>query len=64
MQVLYFQLSFKLDVRTDLQGYNHMVTLLENRETDVVLADLSYSRAREETIDFSAPFMNLGIGFI
>ena len=39
-----------------------MITLLENRETDVVLADLSYSRAREEIIDFSAPFMNLGIG--
>ena len=35
-----------------------------NNQTDLVLADLSYSKTREEMIDFSAPFMNLGIGEI
>ena len=27
-----------------------------------MLADLSYSRDREERIDFTAPFMNIGVG--
>ena len=39
-----------------------MLERLEAGEADVMLADLSYSKDREERIDFTAPFMNIGVG--
>ena len=43
-------------------SYTAMLERLERGETDVMLADLSYSRDREERVDFTAPFMNIGVG--
>ena len=43
-------------------SYSGMLEMVERGETDIMLADLSYSRDREERIDFTAPFMNIGVG--
>ena len=43
-------------------SYTAMLERLERGEADVMLADLSYSKDREERIDFTAPFMNIGVG--
>ena len=43
-------------------SYTLMLERLERGEMDVMLADLSYSRDREERVDFTAPFMNIGVG--
>ena len=43
-------------------SYTAMLERLEGGEADVMLADLSYSKDREERIDFTAPFMNIGVG--
>ena len=43
-------------------SYTAMLERLERGEMDVMLADLSYSRDREERVDFTAPFMNIGVG--
>ena len=58
-----FQFNYTLNVLNSGR-YGDMVNMLINNQTDLVLADLSYSKTREEMIDFSAPFMNLGIGEI
>ena len=44
--------------------YNTLVDRLEDKEIDMVVADLTYNKERAERIDFSSPFMNLGIGII
>ena len=44
--------------------YNALVDRLEDKEIDMVVADLTYNKERAERIDFSSPFMNLGIGII
>ena len=45
-------------------SYGHMVAMLEQGQADIVLADLSVNSIREQTIDFSVPFMNLGVGML
>ena len=50
-----------MSVETNM-SYSGMLEMVERGETDIMLADLSYSRDREERIDFTAPFMNIGVG--
>ena len=46
------------------KSYGQMVEMLERDEADIVLADLSVNSIREHKIDFSIPFMNLGVGML
>ena len=46
------------------KSYGQMVEMLEADQADIVLADLSVNSIREQKIDFSIPFMNLGVGML
>ena len=46
------------------KSYGDMVEMLERDQADIVLADLSVNSIREQKIDFSIPFMNLGVGML
>ena len=48
----------------DNKSYGQMVEMLEADQADIVLADLSVNSIREQKIDFSIPFMNLGVGML
>ena len=45
-------------------SYRMLVQKLEQNEIDLVVADLTLNEERANVIDFSTPFMNLGIGII
>ena len=42
-------------------SYRVLVHKLEQKEIDLVVADLTLNEERANVIDFSTPFMNLGI---
>ncbi|CAG0923707.1 unnamed protein product [Notodromas monacha] len=44
--------------------WNGMIRELLDREADLATADLTISYEREEAVDFTMPFMNLGIGIL
>ncbi|CAL1291851.1 unnamed protein product [Larinioides sclopetarius] len=44
--------------------WNGMVGELLRREADIAVADLSITYARESAVDFTMPFMNLGISIL
>ncbi|CAG0916801.1 unnamed protein product [Notodromas monacha] len=44
--------------------WNGMIRELLDREADLAAADLTISHEREEAVDFTMPFMNLGIGIL
>ena len=45
-------------------SYRMLVDKLDQKEIDLVVADLTLNEERANIIDFSDPFMNLGIGII
>ncbi|XP_022247281.1 glutamate receptor ionotropic, kainate 1-like [Limulus polyphemus] len=44
--------------------WNGMIRELINKEADLALADLTITYEREEAVDFTMPFMNLGISIL
>jgi len=49
---------------TNATGWNGMIGELVRGEADVALADLSITKAREQDVDFSLPYMSLGLGVL
>jgi len=45
-------------------NWNGMVGELVRHEADLAIASLSISLAREQAVEFSLPFMNLGISIM
>lgn len=51
--------------RKDSRGrWNGMIRELVDREADLALADLTITYLRDEVVDFTTPFMNLGISIL
>uniref|UniRef100_A0A061QLI4 Glutamate receptor 1 n=1 Tax=Cupiennius salei TaxID=6928 RepID=A0A061QLI4_CUPSA len=44
--------------------WNGMIGEVINREVDLAIADLTITHEREEVVDFTMPFMNLGISIL
>uniref|UniRef100_T1IJ46 Glutamate receptor ionotropic, kainate 2 n=1 Tax=Strigamia maritima TaxID=126957 RepID=T1IJ46_STRMM len=44
--------------------WNGMIGELMQRKADVVVADLTITQSRQEAVDFTIPFMNLGISIL
>ncbi|XP_076357607.1 glutamate receptor ionotropic, kainate 1-like [Tachypleus tridentatus] len=44
--------------------WNGMIRELINKEADLAIADLTITYEREEVVDFTTPFMNLGISIL
>jgi glutamate receptor, ionotropic, invertebrate len=62
---LYFSIQILLFIYLDAQGHwSGIVGELVRREADIGVASLTISMVRETAIDFSAPFMNLGISIM
>ncbi len=56
---------YYLFIYLDAQGHwSGIVGELVRREADIGVASLTISMVRETAIDFSAPFMNLGISIM
>ncbi|XP_064489101.1 glutamate receptor ionotropic, kainate 2-like [Ornithodoros turicata] len=68
--ILHFNYEFRL-VRDGAYGsrdpkgaWNGMIRELIDREADLAIADLTISYIREEAVDFTMPFMTLGISIL
>ena len=51
-------------IMQETDTYANLVNNLEKKKLDLVVADLTMNVERAKRIDFSIPFMNLGIGII
>ncbi|XP_071039328.1 glutamate receptor ionotropic, kainate 2-like [Parasteatoda tepidariorum] len=50
--------------RNDRNEWNGMVRELMDREADLAIADFTITYEREQVVDFTMPFMNLGISIL
>ncbi|XP_076374002.1 glutamate receptor ionotropic, kainate 1-like isoform X3 [Tachypleus tridentatus] len=50
--------------KSELGEWNGMIRELIDKEADLILADLTITYEREEAVDFTMPFMNLGISIL
>ncbi|XP_072764014.1 glutamate receptor ionotropic, kainate 2 [Anoplolepis gracilipes] len=57
-------LGFKYTFELVPGAYNNLINRLLDRESDLAICDLTITYARESIVDFSMPFMNLGISII
>ncbi|CAD6205044.1 GSCOCG00003115001-RA-CDS [Cotesia congregata] len=48
----------------DTKQWNGMIGQLLNREADLAVCDFTITKARESVVDFTMPFMNLGISIL
>ncbi|GIX71051.1 glutamate receptor ionotropic, kainate 3 [Caerostris darwini] len=50
--------------KNDLGEWNGMIRELIDGKADMAIADLTITYVREEAVDFTMPFMNLGISIL